>query len=1115
MELGDFKALLACHFDGRRCLNSAEGLQALVLADAIKRFTRQRAERAIQSSATSPAVMTHMSDGWGAWCNTTSRGTPTQGTHLVTTRTGKFRHEFLLQRALLRVHTADGQAIFLLAGDPEGLNKGKGAWNVFSGTVRFMRTLREMGHRGLCANVYVVDGALYQSLARKFIARHRLQAMLLEASDDERALLQAQEFTLAIKCVSHGCNNGTKWGMKIVAPDRSIIDDAHICTKSLSNCSTAFHCHIDLFITRFLTFVPERSCSMDEALAFWLCLGMHAEVADNLSRADLRWDGERLCAHLAFQDEPGAVSQIAGMVLHLMRWRDYSETRWCGSGPSGRLFLGALAGGMDGIHEICRADPHCSEEKMAGIRRATPPVRLFLAVAALSSFPTECVGLELLDDDRFLRRGRELFQVMEDELKYLHGLPPSVWSRIAPLISAQTEPTELRDICLLAAHIGCAYLWDDSFEQLNRSPLNITQGDIAANVAAVGAGTWDLSGRDTQAAQIRACLDMGVPAAQLTKLFETIRDSAATINIVEQGHASHACILRQHEQLQERLLRARSTIIQCRAMLTTEQRSRVARLEQALERNYRQQVQRCPFRAFSSLFTDEQVAAALNMEWRGWSPTERWAARRQLFARLPHPLMRLVDEYSIAHANERRRSLQEERARLLEELATARAVAAENREERGLSNHVSDCKFSDRELEELMQTYLATSPNDRHRAQHAPLQPVEVPNERVREAIEQHQTSEDGNNILPWWARHISARRDHFRSTAISTQEDFQQAWAVLCCKQGQMKVVSLELRRVRRAIDPDGGVDEFLDKRKIIFELFPLSYAKASDIHVGADDQLFVLPNLFFEGYHMCCMSEPVSFDEFMRGLPADAGKDRARAAGPKKERVPKAAAGFRESLLASHPWLSQADLDSALGKGPSGAKRSRAPAHRRRPSSSSGEDSEQERRQESTEEEEAGEAAEPELQVYDPSDLASMRALRAVAEHRDMDFYVRILGGAWTLRHTGEVADGCSYFARSGDPTTWCRTFQFPRQRGYHYRKFGGRDAPHILCNEVAARAQHFYDIWCGSDGGSFAYSAEDLASYEAGAEFQAWFAELAPGSVAHRAALLVEQLYPVNPV
>lgn len=97
---------------------------------------------------------------------------------------------------------------------------------------------------------------------------------------------------------------------------------------------------------------------------------------------------------------------------------------------------------------------------MAGIPRASPQVRLFLAVSALSACSTEAAGLELLEDDRF----PELWQLLQEDCIYLHDLPWLVWERVAMLISAGTDAAQLRDSCFFAADIGACYLWDDSFE---------------------------------------------------------------------------------------------------------------------------------------------------------------------------------------------------------------------------------------------------------------------------------------------------------------------------------------------------------------------------------------------------------------------------------------------------------------------------------------------------------------------------------------------------------------------------------------------------------------------------------------------------------------------------
>ena len=719
------------HCQPSHCLDRTEYREALKLADVLKHFTRQRAEHSVSTSIDSPAVLTHMSDGWGSWCNSRTKSAQLDGSHLVTTRTGKFRHEFLLQRVLLRQRDDSGDRVFMLVGDPEGLGKGKGAWNVWTGSCRFMKTLREMGHRGVCANVYLMDGALHQSLSRKFIAPHKVQANLFGGGEEETLVLALQEFTFCIKCVSHGCNNGTKWGMKALASPFDTVNDAHIATTSLRHSSTAFHSNIDFLLMRYLDYVPDRSGSDDHIHAFWVALGVHPHMVDKLVQSDLHWDGARLRVHSSFQGRPRAFSELCDMVLHLMRWVDFSETRWCGSGFSGRCFFASLAGGMDGLHAILLQDPHISKEKMAGIPRATPQVRKFLAVAALSAYSTEVVGIELLEDDRFLRRGPELRSLMEDELLYLHDLPDLVWERMASLVSEDTQAMELRDSCLVAAHIGSAYLWDDSFEQLSRPPLNITQGDIGENLHCIDQGIWDPSGLDEQAKQIKACLDIGIPISRLQCVFESVRDGAASINLIEQAHASAAVMLKQHDQLQERMLRARSTIHQCRAMLLPSRvRSRVQQIETELGQLDRCEAHIKPFNAFCMMLSDNDVASILG-EHRGggWQSNERLAKGWRAFGMLPVDGIRCCERLDADLAKERRRERLALRAQCLEELPRARAVEACNAASRGVRNHVLDCALQNSELESLLAMYNGFKDDDLRRLESAVFEPIDVPDE--------------------------------------------------------------------------------------------------------------------------------------------------------------------------------------------------------------------------------------------------------------------------------------------------------------------------------------------------------------------------------------------------
>ena len=180
---------------------------ALRLADCIKRFCRKRIDDVVRTNPLEPAVVFHMNDGWGALCASTTKAA-IPGTHLVATTKGKFKHEFLLQRALVRTGNVFGaECLLAVVGEPEGLNKGKSTWNILTGCTRFMSKLRQMGHRGPCATIYFLDGALYTSMARKIHILHDLHYDVLPESV-EPEMLRVMEFVYTLKCVSHGCNGG-------------------------------------------------------------------------------------------------------------------------------------------------------------------------------------------------------------------------------------------------------------------------------------------------------------------------------------------------------------------------------------------------------------------------------------------------------------------------------------------------------------------------------------------------------------------------------------------------------------------------------------------------------------------------------------------------------------------------------------------------------------------------------------------------------------------------------------------------------------------------------------------------------------------------------------------
>ena len=279
----------------KHALTKPEHLKVLKLSHAIRTFLRRRLEELAVSSH-GPSMLVVMSDGWGASITKTIR-LQFPGSHVATTRKGKFRHEFLLQRGLFRSTLLTGHTdlLFLLE-EPIGLSKGKKAWNVYVGNQQWLPTLRQLGHKGITLSVYLADGALFTALERKYRARHLLHYRSGQDLGDNAWYLENADWVFCIKCKSHGCSNGCHWGLKTIG-DNFVVDNCHITTASLVNGSTAIHQRVLPFVFRRIHF-RTRAASIDDIEMFWKMLGAEPELIDDLAALDLDWSDNVLAVML-------------------------------------------------------------------------------------------------------------------------------------------------------------------------------------------------------------------------------------------------------------------------------------------------------------------------------------------------------------------------------------------------------------------------------------------------------------------------------------------------------------------------------------------------------------------------------------------------------------------------------------------------------------------------------------------------------------------------------------------------------------------------------------------------------------------------------------------------
>ena len=189
---------------------------------------------------------------------------------------------------------------------------------------------------------------------------------------------------------------------------------------------------------------------------------------------DLGWFNGVLYVDSAWEAEPNIIDTISGLVLYLMRWVAFSETRWAKVGMSSRLWLRSLAGGLYPLWRLVMEDAPISKYHIGGYK-AEHSVRLLLATAAFSPLSAESTLMALFEDDRFLRRTQELWDLAVSEITYLNNLPDSVYKRVVDLAELEMGCYAFRSHALHCAHITLSYLWFEMFEQTEKLPLSLTQ----------------------------------------------------------------------------------------------------------------------------------------------------------------------------------------------------------------------------------------------------------------------------------------------------------------------------------------------------------------------------------------------------------------------------------------------------------------------------------------------------------------------------------------------------------------------------------------------------------------------------------------------------------------
>ena len=435
-----------------------------------------------------------------------------QGEH-VTRREGRLRHEFLLERGLLRCGGANGTLCWLFRA-PRGLGRGRTAGHCFASGCEFQNTPRRRGHLGPCINLYIFDGALDTAQTRYFVGKHELFY-----SDEygcctweNKQELRDTEFTIGLKCRLHGASKGMDWGSRRVQ-GFEVLDDTFIAISSLQKTSALFLTRTERFIMKFVEFEPRVGRNRDEIREWWLMLEVPLHLIETFVDADPWWDedAQQLLVCSTFRDDVALWPKLSTIVFACRRWSKWSLTRWGRAGRCTRFLLRSLVTGVSGAVGQILDDETAADTNLAGFAKLSDEVRMFVAVMAVGMKAVEGLILSLLCDDRLFLRSAELLGAMHTKMQETATLPDLIWMRLAAIL--HKPAAEVRSCILYSMLISYGFVWREDFEELLHMPLLLTQGDIERNVDALAAADEPVAGTLGQRFQKMAKMGNGTCAS--------------------------------------------------------------------------------------------------------------------------------------------------------------------------------------------------------------------------------------------------------------------------------------------------------------------------------------------------------------------------------------------------------------------------------------------------------------------------------------------------------------------------------------------------------------------------------------------------------------------------
>ena len=624
-----------------KALMWADRMAALRMGASLQEHweTETGAHLARLKDSSAPCMNQYMNDGWSIFL----WNVKAQNIQGKRTRTcSKVRRELLLERSILKSISGTGLEMSMNFGAPRPLSEGRTAWHVFGAMCEWQEPLRAFTEAPIW-NFYVFDGHLQSPLTRLACARHSMyyqtrtaqrcdkisnQCMLLwvmlwpgvlvwlqlkklsgkdfgfficsisisvqscpgvrtDPTSSKEQTLALRDFTLGVRCLSHIFSLSTKHGTSWYAT-ADLLDNLHLALKSARSATTELSKKISQFVAERGSVVERPQGFTNEILSrskFWKLIVVNPTLLDCLEDSGFWYDPvtQSYSVYRDFLSQSGASEALAACLRCMCHFQDFKQARWVAVGQSSRMWWGGLCTGLDQLVASCTADPNVNMSNLGGHADGKEPSVRYLSVLSMfTACISETPAAMLIEDNRFLKHHKQLWEAMVHEMEYASGLEMGFWQLFLPFIGGDQSAAQLRDDVLLSCHRCMAFAWKDAFKQLTEYPLCLAVGDLKQNLQDLLSRPLD-DLHNSIARQYWLAINDGWAMELAVEHLGLLPEAGFSTDMVEQSHGFGRSTMLSHSQLGLPMLQARSMVMQSSGAFTrSREQARVRALEAKL-----------------------------------------------------------------------------------------------------------------------------------------------------------------------------------------------------------------------------------------------------------------------------------------------------------------------------------------------------------------------------------------------------------------------------------------------------------------------------------------------------------------------------------------------------